>query len=196
MAVVTTALTAAVSRTVFVKPPDALREWTPIPRALVNFSLQEGVIDAKPINDSQELIVTMTLDPQFAYRLIHFNASLIQDAANDWLNRAYLEVENAIRGMPDGQTQRHVVSLDDTVRNVSAVEMWMGRLQHRVGPTYVIQSTPSGAAIGCTFNAINQNAAAALAGTMDFLCTFLEFDIEQAERFYLHAPVMTLNAGS
>ncbi len=195
MAVVTTALTAAPTRTVFSKPPDAVREWTPIPRALVNFSLQEGVIDAKPVNDSQELIVTMTLDPQFAFRLVELHISLIQDVANDWLNRCYLEVENAIRGMPDGQTQRHVLSLDDTIRNVSAVEMWLARLSKPGFPHYVMQSTPSGAAIGCTFNATNQTAAAGLAGTIDFLATFLEYDIEQAERFYLHSPSLVLDRG-
>jgi len=39
--------------------------------------------------------------------------------------------------------------------------------------------------------ATNSNVDVGAAGTVNFLATFLEFDIEQAQRFPLHWPFMT-----
>ncbi len=188
MAVVTTALTATPFRTVIEKPPDMVREGTAIPRALVNFALQEATLTAKPVNDSQELIITCVLNPSFAYRLVDFTCSAIQDVANDWRSRGYLEVTNAIRGIPlTSQTMRHSVNLEDSQRNVSAIEMWIARAGRGDSfPAYIIQ--PAGGVVGFTFNANNQTAAVGAAGTIDFLASFLEYDIAQAYRYLLHSP--------
>jgi len=97
MAVVLMSLTADATRQVFIKPADVQREFTSMPRALVQFSLNEAVIDLKPSTDQEELIVSMVLDAEFAYRLVDLNASLTQDTANDWPPGAYLELTNVHR---------------------------------------------------------------------------------------------------
>ncbi len=197
MAVVLDSLSATLRRTVFVKPPDLVRELTAMPRAIVTFNILNGVISAKPLNDTQELIIGMTLDGNFAYRMVDINWSLIQDVANDWLNRGYLELTNAIRNLELSATQRHVMVFDDLTRIPTPTEMIALRGNETVSdiPRYVIQ-TPSvnpTATPVITFKATNNTAAAGAAGTTNFYASFLEFDIEQAERFPIHWPSMTLS---
>lgn len=195
MAVVLVSLSATLSRTVFVKPPDMQRQYTAIPRAIVNFNILNGVIDAKPLNDTEELIIGMSLDGNFAYRWIDLNFSLIQDVANDWANRAYVEITNGIRNLVAGATQRHVITLDDLTRIPTPVEMLAARAPAGQSvsdlPRYVIQTNPPGSASSpiITFKATNNNVAAGAAGTCNFYSSFFEYDIEQAEAFPLNNPV-------
>lgn len=190
MAVVLMSLTATLSRMVFIKPPDQVREFTSIPRALLNFALTDAVIDAKPVNDQEELIVSMTLDTEFAYRLVDFCASLVQDTANDWTPTSYLEISSALRGIPTTQVNRHAFTLNDTIRVPQGGEMWIARpLDTHAMPRYVIQNPTSASGPVVTYKATNQNAAVATAGTFNCFFSFLEFDLEQVERFPVHWPI-------
>ncbi len=195
MAVVLDSLSATLTRTVFVKPPDLLRELGAMPRAIVNFNILNGVISLKPATDQQELIIGMTLDSNFAYRWVDLVWSLVQDVAFDWNARGYLELTNAIRNLVISATQRHMVILDDVQRVPQGGEMILARGQAFVSsiPRYIIQRPPSiDAGPTITFKATNQTSAAGAAGTTNFYASFLEFDIEQAERFPLHWPAMML----
>lgn len=195
MAVVLDSLVGRLTRTVFVKPPDTIREWTDMPRAIVNFNILNGVISAKPVNDQQELIVSMTLPTFGAYRFLDFTASLIQDVANDWNPIAYLEVTNAIRNLQSGMTQRHAIRINDALRIPVPLEMWItdsSSSQPASLPRYIFQRSQASQSAEpvVTFKATNQTAAAGAAGTLDFFASFMEFDIEQAERFPIHWPTM------
>ncbi len=188
MAVVLDSLSGEFSRTVFIKPPDTVRGLTSMPRAIVNFNILNGVISAKPLNDTQELIVGITLPGNLAYRFLELSWSLIQDVANDWLPVAYMEVTNAIRSLGVGATQRHAIVLSDTTRIPTPVEMWIATSRSVTPvsmPRYIFQTNPRGSPGSpvVTFKASNQTAAAGLAGTMNFYCSFLEFDIEQVELY-------------
>ncbi len=190
MAVINTVLGSTLQRTVLTKPPDVVRQHSPWPRAMVNAFIQGGTLDAKPVNDQQELQIGVVLDPKFAYRLQDFSVSLIQDVANDWVARAYIEVQDAIRNLPSGQKTRHAVALDDTRQNVSALEMWVTVAGPDRQPNYIFQALPNDLVI-FNFFATNEAAAAGLAGTVDSWFRFLEYEIEQAEWFALHYPVLT-----
>ncbi len=194
MAVVLVNLVATVSRTVWIKPPDEVRQWSAWPRALLNFNILNGVIAAKPVDDQEELTVSIVLQTNLAYKLVDFNASLIQDVAQDWEPNAYLEVTNGIRNLVAGATQRHRVQLHDMVRTPVPSEMWIAGHSSN-GPTdlprYVIQSTSAGNSPVIAFKATNQQAAVGAAGTMNFFCSFWEYDIEQAEGLPLHFGVQT-----
>lgn len=190
MAVVLMSLTAVRSRQVFIKPPDTVREFTSMPRALVQFSLNEAVIDLKGSTDQEELIVSMVLDPEFAYRLVDFDASLTQDTANDWTPGAYLELTNVHRSVGVGLSDRHVFTMSDTFRVPQGGEMWVLRpLDLHALPRYIIQSANQASGPVITFKATNQNTAAAAAGTFSMYAMFLEFDLEQVERFAVHWPL-------
>ncbi len=192
MAVVQTQLVATLSRTVFVKPPDGVRQFTSIPRAIVNFNILNGVIDAKPVNDQQELLVSFTLDPTFAYKMADVSISLVQDVADSWDPRCYFEFTNTIRNLEIGATQRYPLILEDTIRTPGTDEMWLVRVSaaHNL-PRNVFQkpTDSSGAEPVTVLRATNQSAPAAAAGTFNFYVSFFEFEIEQAEYYALHSPI-------
>ncbi len=197
MAVVLDSLTATLRRTVFVKPPDMLRQLTAIPRAIVTFSILNGVISIKPVNDQQELIIGISLDGNFAYRWIDLMWSLDQDVAFDWNTRGYLELTNAIRNLELGMTLRHVVVLDDVTIVPGAGERIMARTGVDPVPAmrYIIQTPaafPASSPI-ITFKATNQTAAAGVAGTTNFYASFYEYDIEQVEMYQMHYASLTLD---
>ncbi len=164
-----------------------------MPRAMVNYNIVNGVISAKPINDQQELIIGLTIEQNFAYRFLEFSISLIQDVAFAWGPRAYFELTNAIRNTAVSSTQRHPVVLEDVTRIPVPSEMWIARAAAETNlPRYIIQTRPgTQSAPVVTFKATNQSDPAGAAGTVNFYASFLEYDIEQVERFPLHWPLST-----
>ncbi len=194
MAVVLDSLTAEFKRTVFIKPPDLVRQITAIPRSIVTFNILNGVISAKPLNDTAELIIGLSLEPNFAYRWIDLMWSLDQDAAFDWNNRGYIEITNGIRNLEAGMTQRHVVVMDDVTVVPGPSERIIARTGVDPVVRYIIQTTQiSGSAPIITFKASNETAAAALAGTTNFYCSFYEYDIEQVETYPVHYAQLVLD---
>lgn len=195
MAVVLDSLLTTLHRTVFLKPPDMVRELTPFPRALVNFSITDGTISIKPLNDTAELVVSIVLDGSFAYRMVEASANMIQDTARDWNGLCFMEFTNAIRNLPIGSTQRHTFLRSNGTHTPTPTEMWILSPGPDI-PRYLIQAVSQAATPTIVFKANNDTAAASVAGTFSCHFSFLEYDIEQAERFPLHYPVLTLARGT
>lgn len=196
MAVVQDSLVATLRRTVFIKPPDMVRQLTAIPRAIVTFNILNGVISAKPLNDTAELVISLILDGNFAYRWIELVWSLTQDVAFNWNNRQYLELTNSIRNLEIGATQHHVVVSDDVTVVPGPSERIIARAQQFVSniPRYIIQTpavNPQATPV-ITFKASNENVAVGAAGTSNFLASFYEYDIEQVEMYPIHFAALTL----
>ncbi len=185
MAVVTDTFVSSLSRTVLVKPPDSVRQFTPYPRAILNAHVFNGAVSAKPVNDQQQMVIGVTLDPKFCYRLFGVNLHLIQDVAFDWDTRAFIEIVDGIRGLPAGAVQRHLCILDDITDSVATGEMWICTGALVRGPRYIIQRVGTETTF-FNFFALNQNAAVGAAGSLNSLFRFFEYDIEQAEYFALH----------
>ncbi len=189
MAVVSTVLGTTLSRTVFTKPPDYARQYSAIPRAIVNFSLSNGVLDLKPINDQQELQIGIVLDPTFAYRLVDFNVSVAQTFA--WDNVSYLEIQNGLRNLPVGSTQRYLAEKGNIRQNTTRIQSWIARMGAGLGqPSYVLQAIP-GQLVVINYFANNDAAPATSAGEVDALFTFFEYELEQAEFVALHYATLT-----
>lgn len=172
------------TRTPFIKPPDLVREFTAMPRAIVNFELTNSVLTAKPVNDQAELIITIQLPVEFAYRWISLNVSVIQDVAFDW-NGSYIEITNGVRGLALGATQRWSTSKQNVDKIPTLNEMWIAFWNEKVMPTDILQAR-DGNAVVMTYKASNRNVAVGAAGTANCLFSFYEYDIEQAQRFPLH----------
>lgn len=192
MAVVTDSPTALFSRTPFIKPPDLEREWTAMPRSIVNFALTGSVISIKPINDQQELIISIDLPAEFCYRWLTSTVFVIQNNARDWSDRSYVEITNGVRGVALGNMQEWPMVNEFVDKIPSSSEAWIARggSDTRL-PTDILQAI-RGVAPTITFKASNIGAPAGTAGTMNCLFTFLEFDIEQAQRFPIHWPTNIL----
>ncbi len=193
MALVNDSFVPTITRTVFLKPRDMVRELTPIPRALLNFSVSGGTVTLKALNDTYRADVSLVLPFQFAYRLMELTQTINQDTANDYASIPYLAVLNGIRRIPQGTTVRFPWNLVDTFQATDPpVEQNMVRpIDGHVRPTGILQSIVSRVSPTITFHTFNQTAAAAAAGTIDFFCSFLEYDLEQVERFPVHYPVLT-----
>lgn len=190
MAVVTTALLASQTRTVFETPPDMPRSFGPIPRALLNFQLNSAVLDAKPVNDQQTLTVSFNLPVNFAYQLLDGTITIDQDVAANWDANPHLEVLNAIRGMPNGVVNRHPWILVASHRAaVAPVALCTPRAPRQ--PTYIMQRIRAGVSPSTLFRASNVQDAVGAAGLVFAFFSFLEFDIEQVQRFPVHYPVQT-----
>ncbi len=193
MAVVLDSLVATLKRTVFIKPPDMVRQYSAIPRAIVTFNILNGVITAKPVNDTAELIIGLTLDTSFAYRWIDLAWDLTQDVAFNWNNRGYIEITNAIRNLENGMTVRYVVVMDDVNIVPTAAQRIMARTGVDPLVRFIIQTTQeSGFAPVITFKASNENVAVGAAGTTNFYCSFYEYDIEQVEMYPVHYAQLQL----
>ena len=188
MAVVTTSVALTLTRTTLIKPQDLVRSWGPIPRAMLNFEANSAVLDAKPVNDQQTLTVSMVLPLEFAYRLVDASVTIDQDVANDWEVNPHFEVLNGIRGLPPGAVNRHPWILAPSHRAAfNEVALITPRAPRQ--PGYVIQSLRPGIAPSVLLRANNGNADVGAAGLVFAYFAFLEYDIEQAQRFPVHYPV-------
>ncbi len=191
MAVVLDVFASVFSRTAFIKPPDLQREWTAMPRALVNFTV-DGVLSAKPLNDSQEVNVSIVLPREFAYRWLSANVFIVQDVAIAWTNGTYLEVLDGVRGLPVSTVQRWPLLAGQAFERIpTATPMLIWRWDEVV-PTDVLQAR-NGISPTIVFKATNQAVSAGAAGEFNATFSLLEFDIEQAQRFPMHWPQMVYN---
>ncbi len=171
------------------------RQYTAIPRAIVTFHILNGVISAKPLNDTAELIVSIVLPQNFAYRWVDLAFHLSQDVAFDWNARAYVELTNAIRNLEIGMTMNHVVVLDDVTVVPGPTERLMARTGVDPVVRYIIQTPAANpqASPVITMKASNETAAAGAAGVFNFYASFYEFDIEQVEMYPVHFSTLTLS---
>lgn len=188
MAVVLDVVVAAFTRTPFIKIPDLNRELTAMPRSIVNFQVTSAAISLKPVGDTQELNVSIVLPTEFAYRLVALNGFLQQNRAQVWIDRGYLEITNGPRGLALGATQEWPVQLELTGRIPSFTNAVIFRLLD--APTDILQSDKA-VAPTIVFKAVNIDNTAASAGVLNFMVTFLEYDIEQVQRFPVHWPTLT-----
>ncbi len=189
MAVVSDPFVSAFTRTPIIKLPDPVRMFTAQPRAIANFNVQGGVLSAKPLNDQQNVIIAIDLPIQFAYRMIEMNVHFQQDVAGDWDPACLLDVVNGIRNLGGfGRRQLHPGIWVNTIRRntqgIMAIDFPV--------PRYIMQAIAPSTAPTITFEASNNTAAAALAGTVDFLATFYEYEIEQVQMYPVHYPTLTL----
>ncbi len=180
MAIVVDQFSAEFSRTPFTKLPDTLRNQTNSPRAMVNFVVTQGVLSAKPLDDEQTLAVSVILPLEFAYRAMDVNMVIAQDVASSWNARPFLEVTNAIRGTAVGTTQFWPMILEAGQTGQASGSVEMLRPNIRGLPQHLFQSITPGVAPAITMKAANTQAAAGAAGTLQFLLTFLEYEIEQS----------------
>jgi len=162
---------------------------TAMPRSLVTFIVNQGVISAKPLNDQQTVQVVVDLPVQFAYRMINGELMIAQDEAFAYTDGGELQSTNLMRGQALGVTTRHLMRSAEVLSfaTIVAQHFW---LVDRI-PTYIMQSISAGVAGVLDFRIVNNNAAAAAAGTLNFYASFFEYDIEQVQMFPPLIPTLT-----
>ncbi len=198
MAIVDTIITATGSRQPFERPPQNVSLWSSIPRAIVHFSVVDGTLDAKPINDDQHLRISAALPGGFAYQLIQLAATVTQDVAFSWATSPLLRCVNWTTDL--GSTEHIVLSASDVHELVDASAV-VPVISLRLGPNQAgafsfgrqpIYNT-SGALASFSLLWANESDPAGAAGTVDFVMSFLEFDLTQVLRYTMQSPVPTLS---
>jgi len=189
VAIVLTSFTPTLTRQPFVKPPDTQRQFTAMPRALLFFVLNAGVVPLKPLNDQQKVQFIMTLPTTFAYRMVYAAANIQSNKSDEWGTSGELQVTNAIRGQPLGVTTRHTVTSDDGT-TFSTITGNRNYFMRQI-PTFIMQSLRANVGAGADFRIGNDSASASTAGVANFLAYFFEYDIEQVQGFPPLIPQLT-----
>ena len=195
MAIVDTIPTLAQSRQPFEKPPQIETMWSPIPRGFLHFALDGAVLDAKPVNDDQHLRISGVLPQGFAYQFVQIGMTIEQDVSASWASRCIMRMVN---WTPDAVAGNHLIfSLEDAsefgdAAAVSPVTVLRG-LDTRHSLSHQIMFQPGRGIMSFSLLAVNETDPAGAAGTVDFLASFLEYDLNQAVRFGLQTPMPTLS---
>jgi hypothetical protein len=181
MAVVVTTLFATMTRVPFIKPPDMQRMITAMPRSIMTAVVDDGVLDAKPINDQQTLSVGMVLPFQFAYRQVTGYLRIINQGIANWQDGAEVQITNGMRGQPLGVTQHQLLHKTDILQfsPIAAAGVW----EYTRIPSTIIQSIAAGVSPVMDIRTVNNAAAASVAATVQLVFTFYEYDIEQVQMF-------------
>jgi len=185
VAVVTDSLNYDPSYTPFERPPEALTLNSVIPRGIRRFFLAADT-SAKPIDDTHVIVVTATLPDAFAYILVRFNAAYTANNASSWSQQMVLRLFNHIPSQPLGTLEEVSIAFEfmstaGTPKRTAAVR---GELANFIGPMW---STHSGE---ITFR-MEMNNVAAPASSAGFLIShveFLEYDLVQAQRYFINTP--------
>ncbi len=189
MALVTDNLTYLASYTPFERPPEAVTLNSFIPRGIRRFFLQTDTA-AKPVNDEIIINMTATLPDQFAYVLRAFNVHLEADFANDFNGACLLRLFNHIPGQPLGNNEVIATILNRSVLPAGSAHATatVTQLSNFVGPFW---STKEGSV---TFRAqLNNTQAQVLAaGFVTTHVEFLEYDLVQAQRYWIETPIPTI----
>lgn len=184
MAIILTAFTPVITRVPWVKPPDLQRVFTAQPRARLDFTVRDGVVPLKPINDDQNNQIVCLLPQTFAYRMISATCAIRQNSANDYDAFAQMQVTNAMRAHQLGLTVRHPMpsGISSSFSPVTPERIWFADSLQGM-PTYIMQSIQVNVAAGVDFRFSNTIDPASGAGVINFFASFWEFDIEQVQMF-------------
>lgn len=195
MAVVLDGFTAAFKRVPYIKPPDLSRMFTAIPRALITFVVNQATLSAKPTNDQQTVQVSFSLPVTFAYRMIDSQMMVRTGGAGsagtafDFNAGGELQITNAMRGQSLGVTTRHLLRSTGVFSFATITEQRFWAIDRN--PSMILQAISAGVANVLDWRVVNNSAGATPAGTVNFLCTMYEYDIEQVQMYPPLVPVLT-----
>ncbi len=192
IAVVTDALAYSTSYQAFERPPDTTTLYSLVPRGIRRFFLQTDSA-AKPVNDTIDQLITATLPENFAYLMRSFNYQHTVDTASDWNTVLSLRMFNHIPGQEVGTSEvMHVQTSRMTSANADPANAVHARganpLAMFAGPVWAVH----GGSITFRVHANNNAAAVGAAGFVITHCEFLEYDLTQAQRYYINTPMPTL----
>ncbi len=178
------------SYTPFERPPENTTLYSLIPRGVRRFFLQAAV-PAKPLNDELRLLLNLTLPDSFAYVVRTFDAQIRGDTATDYNPEVILAMFNHIPGLAIGSEQYISIPLSPQPSTVGVENATTGpsNLHDFVSPAW---STHAGT---ITFRAefLNVAAAAAAVAFINSYVEFLEYDLVQAQRYWINTPIPVLN---
>ncbi len=140
------------------------------------------------MNDTYDLFLTATLPTGFAYILRSLVCRVAVDTASDWEDRAELLLTRGIPGQGTSSQVMHVETTLFTPATGTARRALLARdsdLSSFVGPLW---STVPGLAAAFRIGMSNVAAAVGAAGIVDCHLEFFEYDLNQAQRYWVNTP--------
>ncbi len=189
VAVVTDAITYSSTYQPLERPPDYLSLQSLIPRGIRRFFIDTAT-EAKPVNDEIEMFLTAVLPNNFAYLLRSVTYQISVDTASDWEGSVIIRMFNAIPGQPGStEAQSALTSLVTPVAtsvNSRTLRGDMLNLAMFTGPFWSPDTSTA-----TTFRLAHFNTAAAVGaiGTVRSHVDFYEYDLVQAQRYYVNTPI-------
>ncbi len=176
--------------TPYERPPDIVALWSAIPRGMLSFTAFEA-LDAKALNDEALVTIPWVLPSNFAYVLESLHFSITQNRAQDWSDRVNLNLQNFARwgvvGLNGNYRRGFEASTQDV--NTRTITDIGGNEGITSFPTFPLVNPETANGVAFNFNAFNNTATAATAGTLHFYCNFWEFDLEQVRKYPINSPV-------
>ncbi len=157
------------------------------------FFMNEDVT-LKPATDQITVVMTATLPGNFAYILRSFNIELTADTATDWEPSCVLTLSSHITGQ-GGVGQSENMTCDMLVMRAPAgavASMTISRapdLSNFAGPFWAAEGASNAVFVA---NMRNLESAAGAAAFVIAHVEFLEYDLTQAQRYYINTPVPVL----
>jgi len=186
VAIVTQTIATTPSYVPYERPPQPFTLWTAIPRGLQSFVVDTQQLNLKALNDTQILVLTATLPPNFGYVMMDALVTITQDVANNWKDIIILNLQNFYRaplnlsiGLSSTWVQEFNLGLDNTSRNLSRSQPW---------PGFPIIGSTDTSGVLVTMTMRNAVAAAAAAGTVNAFISFWQFDLEQIRKYPINSP--------
>ncbi len=162
-----------------------------IPRGIRRFFSTFTTTQEKPLNDTYDLFLTATLPVGFAYLLRSVVIKFAADTATDFEQVCEVLLT---RGIPGQGVTSQVVHLEvtrftpATATQSVAVAARDSLLASFAGPFWSTQ--PLAAAL--RLHLANVDTPAMAAGIVDSHVEFLEYDLNQAQRYWINTPIPTL----
>jgi len=193
MALTTQTVTPARLYSPFEGLSEANRMWSAVPRGIVRFFSDEAS-SAVSVNDDYKLEFTCSLPPGFAYVFSQLSFQITVDVSAEFYDQIRLRILNGIPSGPAGNEQVTLCKLGDfdptsaIYPNSRVLDMDFGSLREMFPHPLV---STAGIAAGSTFimNVANGGNTVQSAGTMFFLATFYQYELNQAVRFPLNFPL-------
>lgn len=188
MASITDSLTYTGSYTPFERPPESFTLSSLIPRGVRRFFLQEATT-LKGTTDELRIHMDAVLPDSFAYAIRRFDAQIRATNIEEGELSAQLSLFNHIPGVPLGSEQYISIPMVGSQRAFGANEEQLtsapADLSDFVSPCW---STQVGS-ITFRFDWMNKSAFIQGAGFCNSYVEFLEYDLVQAQRYWVNTPV-------
>lgn len=169
------------------RPPQPQTLWTAIPRGLRGFIVELGTLTAKPVNDTETLVLSGILPANFAYVLSEISLTIFQDEADDWQGAYTLNLQNWYQGFLGVSTNWTIGFSNIAALGGGSKTNGRDTLDYLPrGPMWAPRGTSG---IQITIQTFNSQAAVAAAGTVSAYINFWEFDLEQARKYPINAPI-------
>jgi len=175
--------------TPYQRPPQSLTITSAIPRGLRSFLVRGSATDAKPITDDYLLSISWTLPGGFAYLMNELHCNLQVDTASDFTAFAHVRMSNTSKANADFDYR---IPIDFPLFSQNGSTLGVRGTQVPSGVLTRTPIIPPGGVSTASFSVTNLAAPAQVAGNVDFVVSFWEFDLEQAVYFPLHSALGVL----